>query len=57
LTRPAARLDAAFREYQRGLRQLVRGLLGAVAELLAIDGAELLEGWRRTSSGYYSHGR
>ena len=51
LFEPFPGLDDAFREYQRGLRGLVKGILAAVAELLEIDGQELLEGWRHTSSG------
>ena len=44
-------LDESFRSYQRGLRALVRTLLGTVAELLEIDQGVLETGWRNTSSG------
>jgi isopenicillin N synthase-like dioxygenase len=44
-------LDESFREYQHGLRRLVRALLGGVAELLEIDEDTLENGWRHTSSG------
>lgn len=44
-------LDDAFREYQHGLRRLVRALLGGVAELLQIDETVLELGWQNTSSG------
>eukprot|EP01052_Picozoa_sp_SAG31_P000473 SAG31_NODE_14_length_37953_cov_109.719660_7_plen_309_part_00 len=44
-------LDSAFRAYQKGLRQFVRVLLRAIAELLGIDGAILEAGWRDTSAG------
>jgi isopenicillin N synthase-like dioxygenase len=44
-------LDTSFRQYQHGLRRLVRTLLGCVAELLDIDETSLERGWQNTSSG------
>jgi isopenicillin N synthase-like dioxygenase len=44
-------LDDSFRDYQLGVRRLVRVLLGGVAELLDIDETTLERGWQNTSSG------